>query len=114
MRLDPNLHAETRRIASELAAIARSGDLLPGSITERQMRCGKAGCACHRDPPRPHGPYWQWTRKVSNKTVTRWLPRQAAADYRRWIENDRRARELIARLEAIGIERLETERNQGR
>ena len=112
MSLDPNLRTETRQIARELAGIARSGDLLPGSLTERHMRCGKAGCACHQDPPRPHGPYWQWTRKVANKTVTRWLPRQAAADYKRWIENDRRIRELLARLEAIGIARLEAEQRR--
>jgi hypothetical protein len=81
--------------------------VLPGSLAERAMRCGRAGCGCHADPPRLHGPYWQWTRKVKNKTVTRWLSREQAADCGRWIDNDRRLRELVARLEAIGIERLE-------
>jgi len=104
--LDPQTRAETRQIARELAAIARTGEVLPGSLTERAMRCGRAGCGCHADPPRLHGPYWQWTRKVNNKTVTRWLSPRQAADCRRWIDNDRRLRELLARLEAIGIDRL--------
>ena len=39
--------------------------VLPGSITQRRTRCGRDGCACRADPPRPHGPYWQWTRKVA-------------------------------------------------
>jgi hypothetical protein len=105
--LDPQTRAETRQIARELAAIARSGEVLPGSLTERAMRCGRAGCRCHKDPPRLHGPYWQWTRKVANKTVSRWLGKDQAEQCRRWIDNDRRIRELVARLEAIGIDRLE-------
>jgi hypothetical protein len=50
--------AEAEKIAAELAAIASSGMILPGSITERRTRCGRSNCACHADPPRLHGPYW--------------------------------------------------------
>jgi hypothetical protein len=106
MRLGPAERAELRQIATELAAIARSGEVLPGSIAERLTSCGRAGCACQGDPPRRHGPYWQWTRKVQNKTVSRYLSRQQADECRRWVDNDRRLRELVARLEALGIGRL--------
>lgn len=102
---------QLKAIANELAKIARSGKVLPGSITQRQMRCGKAGCACHADPPRLHGPYWQWTRKLAKKTVGGYLSSKQAADYRAWIENDHRIRELLSTLEAIGIAHLEAERN---
>jgi hypothetical protein len=34
--------------------IARSGRVLPGSISERRTRCGRANCACHGDLPRLH------------------------------------------------------------
>jgi hypothetical protein len=112
MRLDPNRRQEARQIATELAQIARTGQVLPGSITERRTRCGHPGCACQADPPRPHGPYWQWTRKVANKTVGGYLSREQATEYQRWIDNDRRLRELISRLEAIGTERLETEQRR--
>jgi len=104
--------AEARRIATELAQIARTGQLLPGSITERHTRCGKPGCACQADPPRRHGPYWQWTRKVANKTVGGYLSKEQANEYQRWIDNDRRVRELVSRLEAISIESLETEQHR--
>jgi hypothetical protein len=110
--LDPQTRQQTREIASELAAIARTGEVLPGTLTQRQMRCGRAGCRCHADPPRLHGPYWQWTRKVNNKTITRWLSPQQATDCGRWIDNDRRLRELLARLEAIGIGQLEAAQRQ--
>jgi hypothetical protein len=107
--LTPEQKTEARQIATELAAIARSGRILPGSITSRLTHCGRPGCKCMADPPQPHGPYWQWTRKVTAKTVTRWLSREQANNYQAWIENDRRVRELLSRLEAIGISAIEAE-----
>lgn len=98
---------EARQIANELAKIARTGDVLPGSITQRLTRCGRPGCACQAEPPRRHGPYWQWTRKVANKTISKYLNTHQADECRRWVDNDRRLRELLARLEQIGIQRLD-------
>lgn len=109
MGLGPARRDEARRIADELAAIVRTGLLLPGSITERQTVCGRAGCACQKDPPRRHGPYFQWTRKVAQKTVGRYLTREQRDDYAAWIANDHRAHELLRRLEEIGIEALEND-----
>jgi len=106
MRLEPAQRDEARQIAKELAKIARTADVLPGSINQRHTRCGKPNCACHADPPHLHGPYWHWTRKVANKTVGKYLNKDQASECRRWVDNDRRIRELLARLEAIGIDRL--------
>ena len=94
--------AEAEKIAAELAAIAATGMVLPGSITRRRTRCGRTGCGCHADPPRLHGPYWQWTRKIAAKTICRWLTADQHRDYTAWIDNDRRLRDLLARLEALG------------
>jgi len=110
MKLDRAQREEARQIARELAQIARTAEVLPGSIGERRTRCGQPGCACQSDPSRRHGPYWHWTRKVAGKTVGRYLSREQAAEGERWIANDRRLRELVARLEAIGVECLEAER----
>src|SRR5258707_8480501 len=100
VRVAASHQAEARQIAAELAAIAATGMVLPGSITQRRTRCGHPGCACRADPPRLHGPYWQWTRKVAAPTVCRWLSPAQREDYQPCIDNDRRLRELIARLEA--------------
>jgi hypothetical protein len=112
MKLDPAQRQEARQIATELARLARSADVLPGSIAERRTRCGRANCACHHDPPRLHGPYWHWTRKVANKTVGKYLNQHQAQESQRWIDNDRRIRELLARLEAIAIQRLEADQQR--
>jgi hypothetical protein len=83
--------------------------VLPGSITERRTRCGHRNCACHADPPRLHGPYWQWTRKIAAKTICRWLSPEQHHDYQAWIDNDRRLRDLLTRLEALGAAALEAD-----
>src|SRR5207247_4278030 len=108
-RVAPSHQAEASQLAAELAAIAAPGMVLPGSTTQRHTRCGRPNCACHADPPRLHGPYWQWTRKVAAKTVCRWLSPDQHDDYQAWIDNDRRLRELLARLEALGADALEAD-----
>jgi hypothetical protein len=109
VRVAASHQAEATKIAAELAAIAGTGMVLPGSITARRTRCGKPGCACRADPPRLHGPYWQWTRKVAAKTIGRWLSPDQHHDYQAWIDNDRRLRELLAQLEALGAAALEAD-----
>src|SRR6266702_7175221 len=109
VRVAASHRAEARKIAAELAAIAGTGMVLPGSISERRTRCGHRNCACHADPPRLHGPYWQWTRKVAARTICRWLSPEQHHDYQAWIDNDRRLRELLARLEALGAAALEAD-----
>jgi hypothetical protein len=109
VRVAASHQAEARQIAAELAAIAASGMVLPGSLTCRRTRCGHRSCACHADPPRLHGPYWQWTRKVAAKTVGRWLSPDQHQDYQARVNNDRRLRELLARLEALGTAAFEAD-----
>ena len=109
VRVAASHQAEARKIAADLATIARSGMVLPGSITQRRTRCGKPGCACRADPPRLHGPYWQWTRKVAAKTICRWLSPEQHQDYKTWVDNDRRLRELLGQLEALGAAALEAD-----
>ena len=96
-------------VAKELAAIASSGLVLPGSISERRTVCGRANCACHKDSTGRRGPYFQWTRKVANKTVGKWLSPDQNAEYKIWVRNDRHAHELLARLEALGLAALEAD-----
>ncbi len=93
------------RLQRQLAAAAAEVDFaLPGSITQRMTRCGNPGCRCHADPPQLHGPYWQWTRKVAGKTVTRRLTSQQAQQYQTWIDNARRLRSLLHELEALSAQ----------
>jgi hypothetical protein len=87
-----------RELARQLAEI---GYIASGSLAERFTRCGKPNCACQGDPPKLHGPYWHWTAKIDGKTVNRRLSEREAALYNEWIENDRRARALLAKMREV-------------
>jgi hypothetical protein len=98
--VSPAPQERAARIAAELASL---GLALPGTLIQRSVRCGWAGCRCHADPPELHGPYWQWTRKRAGKTVSRQVPDDQVDDYRQWIDNHRRLRELLAELEDLTL-----------
>jgi hypothetical protein len=92
------------RIATQLG---QAGFALPGTVLVRTMTCGKKSCGCHADPPRLHGPYIQWTRKVNQKTVTRNLTDEQWQRYQEWFENAKRLRQLLADLETLSMEIFE-------
>jgi len=109
MRLDAATRAEAKRLGAEIARLARAGPLLPGTLTRRQTRCGRAGCRCMADPPVFHGPYWSWTRKVDRKTVTRYLSEDEVGAYTAWFDNAHRLRALVSELEALGLRAVEAD-----
>ena len=99
----PPTRRQQDRAAGIAAELARLGLALPGTLIQRHVRCGRANCRCHADPPVLHGPYWQWTRKVAGKTVTRLVPDDQLDDYRQWLDNHRRLRALVAELEDLTL-----------
>lgn len=94
--------AELRARYRDLAAqIAQIGFTASGTVLSTRNVCGTAGCSCHADPARRHGPYWQYTRKVSGKTVTRRLSAAQAALYAEWIGNGRALGDLLAQMQQV-------------
>jgi len=99
------------RIAAELA---RTGFALPGTLTVRAYACGKPNCRCHASPPRLHGPYAEWTRKIGGKTTTRRLSPAELAEYQPLFDNAKRLRALLAELQDLTMETIEeSSRQQG-
>jgi hypothetical protein len=105
--MPPTPRSPQPRLRELQAQLAEIGFALPGTINVAMNRCGKPTCACHADPPRLHGPYITWTRKVKGKTVTRRLTPEQLERYRPWFENTRRLRQLIAELEALSLNAAE-------
>jgi len=100
-----------RRTQADLARrLAEAGFVLPGSLITRRMRCGKANCHCHGEPPELHGPYLQWTRAAEGKTLTHLLSEELVARYRGWFDNARRLRETLTELEALSVAIVERDR----
>ena len=104
MEASPAQQAARERIAAELAA---TGLALPGTLTVRAYACGKPNCRCHADPPRLHGPYAEWTRKIGGKTVTRRLTDAELAAWQPLFDNARKIRALLTELQDLTLEIIE-------
>ena len=105
----PAQQAQAARIAAELAAL---GFALPGTLADRMTRCGRANCRCHADPPRLHGPYAEWTRKIGGKTVTRRLTPAELAEYQPLFDNAKKLRALVNELQDLTLEIIEPDGTQ--
>lgn len=102
------LSEEHRKVLDRCKAeLVEIGVVLRGSVTRHYVRCGKKGCRCQATPPRLHGPYYDWTRKVRGKTKTIRLTKALAETYLRWIENGRRLNRIVADWERVGLEAAE-------
>jgi hypothetical protein len=98
------LQAELDRLKAQIAQV---GFVCSGSVVRRYMPCGKPGCRCQADPPKLHGPYWQYTHKVDGKTITRRLTPDQARLYQQWIANRRRIGQLLVQMEQVSAQAAE-------
>jgi hypothetical protein len=106
MEPSPAQRAARDRIAAQLA---QAGFALPGTLTVRAYACGKPGCRCHADPPRLHGPYAEWTRKIDGKTITRRLTPGQLAEYQPLFDNAKKLRALFSELQDLTLQIIETD-----
>jgi len=90
-----------RTYRSLVAELADIGFISLGSVVVRETSCGKPRCRCGGDPPRRHGPYYQWSRAVAGRTVSRRLNEREAELYRGWIANRRRLEGIVAQMEEV-------------
>jgi len=102
MEPSPAQQAALDKITAGLAAAA--GPALPGTLTVRAYACGKTRCRCHADPPRLHGPYAEWTRKIAGKTITRRLTPAELAEYQPLFDNAKKLRALLAELQDLTLQ----------
>jgi hypothetical protein len=104
MEPSPPQQAALARITAEIAATA--GPALPGTLTIRSYACGKPNCRCHASPPRLHGPYAEWTRKIGGKTTTRRLTPRELAEYQPLLDNAKKLRTLLGELQDLTLEMI--------
>src|SRR5664280_458372 len=89
MAVSPEVPSRVRQLADELA---HAQPMRRGSLSDRTIRCGKAGCACANNPKARHGPYHSLTQAVEGKTRSRFLSEEQAAVARQQIATGREFR----------------------
>jgi hypothetical protein len=72
-----------------------------GTVLKRMMKCGQKRCACHQDPAKRHGPYFEWTYKEKGKTVNRRLRSEEAPIYKAAAQQHRKLLSVLKRMEQV-------------
>jgi len=67
------------RVLQLVTELAQPQPMRRGSVSQRSIKCGKAVCACHKDPKARHGPYDSLTQAVAGKTRSRFLTVEQAS-----------------------------------
>ena len=100
-RLAARILSDAQRFAALKRQIVQLDYFCKGTLLKRTMKCGQKQCACHRDPAKRHGPYLECTYKVQNKTVNLRLHPEVTPLYRAAIQQYRRLKLVIRRMERL-------------
>ena len=66
-----------------------------GSVSERYVKCNKAGCPCADHTDARHGPYYSVSRVVKGRTKSRWLNAEQARQVREQVATGQKFRQLV-------------------
>src|SRR5438552_667436 len=100
-RLATLIRRDVQRFEALKREIVQLDYFCKGTVLKRMMKCGNRQCACHRDPAKRHGPYFECTYKVQNKTVNLKLYPEMTPLYRDAIRQYRKLRLLLGRMERL-------------
>ena len=95
------LRAQAQRFRQTRRELFQLDYFLKGTVLKRMMKCGRPQCACHHDPSKRHGPYFEWTYKANGKTVNVKLTAEAAPLYKAATKQQRKLKAILARLERL-------------
>lgn len=91
------LQARYNALAEQLS---KTGLILQGTITERSIESGD-------NKEKVYGPYYQWTRKIKQKTVTVNLSRSQVKVYQKAMDNNKKLEKIIKEMMALSMKIME-------
>ena len=95
------VRAQAQRFRQARRELLQLEYFLKGTVLKRMMKCGRPQCACHHDPAKRHGPYFEWTYKANGKTVNVKLTAESAPLYKAATRQQRKLKAILARLERL-------------
>jgi hypothetical protein len=72
------------------------GPFVIGSVVHVERICGKTNCACRKGGPKHPAMFVTW--KQDGKTVTLYVPRKLEKEVEEWVENYKKAKELLGQI----------------
>ena len=100
-RLAARIRSDAQNFESLKKEIVQLDYFCKGTVLKRMMKCGKKQCGCHNDPAKRHGPYFECTYKIQNKTVNLRLDPEATPLYRIANQQYRKLKSLLGRMERL-------------
>ena len=103
------MSVKEQRLRSRAAQLLNGAGILHGSLVVRTRRCGKPNCHCAKGEG--HSALILTVRH-EGRTEQIYIPRDLEAKVRRWVDQDRRLRDLVGelgRLHADKIRKLKTQ-----
>src|SRR5438477_492561 len=85
-KLAMRIRSDVQRFESLKREIVQLNYFCKGTALKRMMKCGNKQCACHHEPAKRHGPYFECTYKIQNKTVNLRLYPEVTPLYRAAIQ----------------------------
>jgi len=98
---DAILSGHAHHFAGLKQELARVTYFCKGTVLKRMMKCGQRRCACHQDPAKRHGPYFEWTYKEKGRTVNRRLRAEQAPIYQAATRQYRKLQTVLKRMERV-------------
>lgn len=100
-----------QRKAELLRAFAIPDDLLPGSLSQSHLRCGKPTCHCAKAKDPGH-PIWTLTFMADGKKRTQHIPKEWVEEVQRRVNAGRQFQDAIREVLAANAELLVLARKQ--
>jgi len=94
---------QERRLRSQLNKLLSGRGIIHGSLIRRQRVCGKPYCKCTRGELH-EGLYLVVTEQSKARQL--YVPKQWAQTVQEWIDDYRRARELMDEISRIGWDKV--------
>jgi hypothetical protein len=98
---DALLAGYTQHFAGLKQELEKVSYFCKGTVLKRMMKCGQRRCACHQDPAKRHGPYFEWTYKEKGKTVNRRLRPEEVPFYEAATQQYRKLQFVLNRMEKL-------------
>ncbi|RJP32582.1 MAG: hypothetical protein C4536_05830 [Actinobacteria bacterium] len=102
----PKKRSAERRIAEIKEKISGMYLVCAGTLQERMKTCGRSYCRCSEDPEAMHGPYYEWTRYVDGRLVSKTLSPEQARVLEKAIANYRETEDLLNVWKQISAESI--------
>ncbi len=100
-----------QRKAQLLRAFAIPDDLLPGSLSQSRLRCGKPTCHCAH-PKDPGHRIWTLTFMVNGKKHTQHIPNEWVQEVQRRVKAGREFQDAVREVLAANAQLLVLARQQ--